>query len=479
MAIDMLLVEALGDEIAVAFLDDGRLDEYIVGRGGDAFGDIYLGRVHRLHDGLQAAFVDIGQPRYGFLALAEARPPGTAPGADRIGNYVAEGDAVLVQAIRDAVEDKGPKLTRDATLPGRLLIYTPMQPGSRLSKKIAESDRHRLHVDLAALLRPNEGVVVRTAAVSADRSSLERELAYLRGRWEELEQRRTAARAPTLLLAGGDVLAEALVRAAAADIRRIATDDARTFGRLKTTASALVPEIADRISLVREGLFEAEGVPEQVEAALEPAVPLPGGGSLIIEETAALVAIDVNSGGVSDGAGEDLALRVNSAAASEVIRQTRLRNLGGRIVVDFMPMRSKRRREDLLNRLRHAAARERVAIQVLGFTPGGLIELNRQRGRPSLASSLRARCPVCDGDGAVLSPRSVALMALRSLLSETRARPGKVLGIRAGRTVADALAGDSLALRRAAEKRLGRTIAVAADSALDAGAYVIEERKAE
>ena len=474
MSADTLLVEALGDDTVVACLEDGILAECVGGRAGDAFGAVYLGRVRQLHDGLQAAFVDIGLDRDGFLALPEARPPGKAPGGDRIGDYVNEGDAVLVQVLRDAIETKGPKLTRDITFSGRLLVYTPLQPGSRLSKKTTDADRERLHTDLTALLRADEGVVVRTAASEADRNTLARELAYLRLRWDEAERRHAAARAPAWILDGTDPAAELMVRESRS-LRRVATDDARVFARLKAAAGALAPELTDRVALESGNLFEDAGVTEQLEAALEPVLPLAGGGSLIIQETAVGTVIDVNSGGVSGGTADETVSRVNEAAVDAVVRQIRLRNLCGRVLVDFLPVRGRRKQDGLLERLRVEIARVGIDAQVCGFTPGGLVEMIRQRRRPPLSAVLAAPCAACGGTGIVNSPRTLAMAALRTLISENRARPGARLSIRASRAVAEALGGAAGEARRAAEERLGRVIAIAIDEAPGAAAFTIEE----
>ncbi len=469
-----ILVESLPGDVRIARLEDGVLTAFRVETGGGTLGDIRLGRVGKIHAGLQAAFVDVGLARDGFLGLAEARGAASPRPDERIGDHVAEGDAVLVQVLREPLEDKGAKLTRDLTLPGRLLVFTPCQPGLRLSRRLAGDDARRLREAITPLLAEGEGVVVRSAAAAADDAALAAELLRLRAAWSETERAAAAARAPALVRAAPDAL-EMLLLEEPNGIAEIVVDDPAALQRLRALAATHVPALAERIRPHRglRPLFEEEGVAAQLEACLERRVPLPGGGSLIIDETAALVAIDVNSGSRSEG--DETAHRVNLAAAAEIARQIRLRELSGLIVVDALGGRNQRRRAEFLDALRAAVAADRVPVRVFGFTPAGLVEMTRQRLRPSLAQSLLGACPACRGGGLVRAPRAAAMDALRAVLAERRARPGRAVRLRAAPAVAAALAAEAGSARLAVEERLGGPLAVVAEEGLAPTGHVVEE----
>ncbi len=415
MAADTILCAASPGETRLALVEDGHVVELAAIRPGQAAGGIWLGRVSAV--GRAGAFVDIGLARPGHLQEA-----------------AAEGEAVLVQALADPHGAKGARLTRAVSLSGRLLALSPLKPGVSASRRIEAAERERLLAIGRGLARAGEGFVIRSAAAGAAAEAIAAELERLRADWHAVQAAAAATRAPALLRAP-DPLARMLADNPA--VTRVLVDDSAAFAALRGRHGALIVREPDPFAL-----FDAD---ETLEQALAPLVPLPGGGSLIIEEAAAATLVDVNAGGADPDA-------ANEAAVRELARQLRLRNLSGRILFDAIPTR--RRRDGLLSALRRAVAADPVPTHVVGTTPLGLVETTRERRRASLAEVMLER-------RSEPSAETVALAALRALLRET-ARPGAPV-VRAAPEVAAALAGLAEA-RAETERRLGRPFRVEADS---------------
>lgn len=410
MAADELVISAGPGERRIAVLARGRILEIHVARSGDLVGGVWLGRVVEVNRGVKAAFVDLGTGRPGFL-----------PGLDH-----EVGDPVLVQATAEPREGKGCMLSGAPSLPGRLLAFAPFRPGIAVSRRLPLPERRRLEEILTALVRPGEGLVARSAAAGQPAETLAAEAEALRRRWEDLAARAKAARWPALLLPP-DPLARLLTDHPGV-VRILADDDlafveARRFG------------IAER----RPGVMALTGFDDVLAAALEPTAPLPGGGRLTFERTAALIAIDV------DGAGRPPA-EANLAAAGEVAAQIRLRGLSGHLVLDAIPERGRGGQDRLLDALRRAVANDPTPTHVVGTSPLGLVEMTRERRRAALDEVLlepAARRP---------TPETVALAALREV-----DRRGRAV-IAAAPEVTEALA--RMPARAEAEARLGRRLAL-------------------
>ena len=458
-----ILIDSQPGETRIALVEDGRLAEVEVARGParPGVGDIYLGRVEAVLPALDAAFIDIGIERPGFLALPEARPHGEDGGNDGIGDYVGEGDKVLVQVQRDPFQDKGAKLTTHITLPGAVLVMSPGRPGIGVSRRIVGGDaRARVRARIQDLA--GDGFIARLGFAEAADDSIGRDLAALRETWAKIEGKRASAKAPARLHGDLDPVLRRLRDGAAPD--RIVIDCPDTLARARAYAERLRPDLADRLHphAGRAPLFEAEGIEEQIDAALDSSVSLPGGGAIIIEETRALTAIDVDTGaGGSRGGRQEAILGTNVEAAVEIARQVRLRNLAGLLVVDFVSMRRRPHQGRVLDALRNALAPDPCKSHVIGFTRLGLVEMTRRRRRPSLAQVLCGR----DRGGELKSALTVAFDVLRCVGREARAMPGAALGVTAAPDVIKALrgaAGESLA---AAESRLGRSLELIPDPA--------------
>ncbi len=478
MAIDEILINVQPGETRIALMDAGRLVELAVSRPGmeSVVGNIYLGRVERVMSGLQAAFVEIGLPRAAFLALSEARPLGAAGNISggSIGDHLAEGDAVVVQVQRDAFEDKGAKLTTHVALIGRSLIHTPGLKEVKISRRI---DDPETAAGLTEFLRneaaDDEGFIARAIAAHAGPDDLTAEIAGLRRTWAGITEKSDFARPPTLLWRELDPVLRTLRDEGGGALRRIVVDDGEERARIKAYCRAASPGLAGLV-VADDGngpLFAATGVEEQIAKALAATVPLPSGGDIIISETPALTAIDVNTGGRDDASREETAYKTNLQAAREAARQIRLRNLSGLLVIDFVPMKSRRHGTEVLDALRDEAAADPGKPHVTGFTRLGLVEITRRKNRCSLANILMNPCPSCAGAGRMKSPLTVAYQALRAAERESAGWPGGALGIWAAAAVIEALNGEAATARARTEERLGRPLVLIVDEDAAADAF--------
>ncbi len=471
MAVDRIYVGVGPGETRVALCDGERLVDLVVERDGEAgrSGDICLGRVAQVASGLGAAFVDIGLDRPGFLPLGG-------------GATLSEGDAVAVQVVQEALGDKGVKLTRDLTVSGRFLVYAPGQDGVWLSKRIAGAvERARLTTALEDLIAPGEGIIVRTSAVGVESARLRRDLDGLRRKWRGLDARRVAARAPFSLQPALDAARAALRDDVEGVLAQLVTDDPDMLAGLRAYCAEAAPEFLPALEQHAGpgDLFETMGIEAQIDAALDPRVPLPSGGEIVIEPTAALTAIDVNSAQASGPGGatgrERLALAVNLEAATAIAQQLRLRNIAGMIFCDMLPLRDRRLGADVLAAFEAATADDRVPVRVAGFTRLGLVELVRDRHRAPLADRLLS--PAVDGPRRARAPLAVAFAALRAVLVAVRRSPGLPPRLVAAPSVARALVGPAAAARAKAEAMVGAAIVVETDAALGLDGFRIESHR--
>jgi ribonuclease G len=486
VAIDAILVDVSPGETRVALMDAGRLVELMVARDDDqaVTGNIYFGRVEKTLSGIQAAFVDIGLERSGFLATADARPAAELPdpkARDKITDYVSKGDALVVQVLKDPVPGKGARVTMRPTLPGRHLVLTPGHPGVRISHRIdsgAESDR--LAEMIEELAEGGEGYILRTGAAGVGREAFVRDIEYLRDRWDRVVSGRAQSMPPARLHEEADPVIRTLRDSAGLGVARVVFDDAAKFEDARAFCRRLAPELGERLQLHSEDvpLFRAHAVEEQIDGALAATVDLSSGGTIIFDETAALCAIDVNTGSHSAAGGfEETALGTNLEAAEEIARQIRLRNLAGLIVVDFVPMRRYENGAAVLERLREAVADDRCPTRVAGFTRLGLMELTRERRRLSLSQLFTRSCPACEGQGRITSAKALAYEVLRRVLAEARAAPGAALTVRAHPDIVDSLRGPGANALDQTEDRIGARLELVADPELGPDRFEVAATK--
>ena len=470
---DNVLIEVRPGRVRTALIENGRLAELIVEdeSAPSLVGNIYLGRVEKVIDSLNAAFVDLGLERSGFLALAEVRLPGAQGNSkESISRHLCEGDKIVVQVQRDPFEDKGPKLTTRLALTARTVILTPGDPAIRISRRIDDKQpRDRLETLLGKNAGPEDGFIVRTAATGAPDEDIVADIDFLHKAFLGLEAGRDAGSPPALLWGVTDGVLRALRDLVPADAAKIVIDDTPAYLKARTYLEKQAPGLLERLICHNSSapVFGDENLAEDLERALAVTVALPSGGSVIFSETPALVAIDINAAGTAKGGREQSSLKTNLEAAEEIARQVRLRNLSGLLVIDFVSMKNRDNGSKLLETLKRLVSGDPNQVFVGGFTRFGLVEMTRKRTRPSLATSLGRSCSTCGGAGAVLSPRSIAYEALDRLRVEVEAQPAQELELKTSNIVADALKGPLKEAVTALEKRLACKVSLSVDPVME------------
>jgi ribonuclease G len=442
-------------ETRVAIREDGVLVESSHERAWErsVVGSLYKGRISRVLPGMQAAFVDVGLERDAFLYVddvaetleEEGVEPGEFSTLAPIQDLLREGQEILVQITRELGSTKGPRATSHVTIPGRYLVLLPGSTHLGVSRRITEpGERERLR-SLLAEIPHTGGVIVRTAGEGRDRSDFLADLVWLESTWRHITKRAEEVGAPYLLHRDLDLVLRTTRDLAGPHVAEFWIDDSEGYQRVVEFLDRVQPDLTSRVKLYRRQLdiFEAFGIETELEHALHPKVWLRSGGTLIINQTEALVAIDVNTGRYVGGADlEDTVFHINLEAAREVVRQLRLRNLGGIIVVDFIDMEAESHREELLEVLRQELAHDRARTLVGPVGPFGLVQLTRKRTERSLERALTRSCPTCDGLGRVRSPETVCLEIRRALLREASRQEGNHFAVRAHPEVARLLIGE-------------------------------------
>ena len=468
MSAEILCTVAPG-ETRIALIEAGSAVEIFIERHASpgVVGNIYLGRVSRMLTGMEAAFVEIGFERAGFLGLRRRRAAEDEEEEPPPPVTVHEGETVTVQVQKASQGGKGAGLTLNLTLPGRYLVYAPKQDGIRISRRITdEAERARLADIMDGIADADEGFILRTAAAGATMVDLESDAAYLRESWSALEERTANAEAPALIFSQPDPIVRVLRDRADESLRRILIDDAEAFAAAKRYARRFLPMIEPLLDHYTddEPLFERYGVEEAIDLALSPKVELACGGHLMIETTHALSAIDVNSGRHTGGVNlAETLLETNLEAAVEIARQVRLRNLAGLIVIDFIHMETEEHQARVLGALEGDLAGDAAFGRSTGFSDLGLVEISRRRGREPLAEMLTGDCGRCQGAGRALTPLALAYRVMREASREARQRPGGAITILARPQVIEALKGEAGAALEALEASLGREVALEAD----------------
>ena len=453
----LLLLSVSPGEVRGALVEDDRAVELMIERpGGEASaGAIHLGRVTAVVESLNAAFVDIGG---GTAAFLPASAVATTQGKKSIAALVHEGEALLVQTTRAAAGDKGPKATRRLTLAGHRLGLRPDEPGVAAGRRLAAAERARLAAIVEKLAKKGEGFILRSAAAGASAEALAAEAEILRARWRAVTEAARTRKPPALLDAEPGPVERILRDHLPADAAGIVLDGRAGVAAAMAWCRRFRPELADGIEVAAADLFEARGVEAAIDEALAAAVALPSGGTLAIEPTRALTAIDVDTGGDARAGGQARAIRAtNLEAAAEVARQLRLRNIGGLVAIDFVHMRDAAHRREVAAGLRRALAADPMAVETGEITRFGLLELTRRRERPSLAE-LMLEPPAALGRRTALT---VALAALRAVLKDAGS-PGALI-LRAAPEVVAALRGPAADALAETEKALGRPLLLEAE----------------
>ncbi|MBN1947519.1 MAG: Rne/Rng family ribonuclease [Bradymonadales bacterium] len=421
-----ILIEQVAGEIRAALLEDERLVQFQVQPAyrTEIVGNIYRGIVRATKPALDAAFIDIGLHKHAFLpardlprALLEARGRNKA-----LGEVLKTGQPILVQAIREAVGDKGTMVTGTVVLPGRFLVLTPEVPRSGVSRRLSEKERDRLHKILRKVKLPEEaGVIVRTAGEERTQEELERDLTYLLRLWKAIQTAAAKSKVPQLLFREGSLPIRFIREFMTTDVDAIRTNNERIYQDLDAFVNVFAPRCRKRVTLEAGGEppFHRFHVEEQVEQLSKSRVLLPSGGSLVIDHTEALVAIDVNSGKGKGKGHEDTIYKTNLEAAAEIARQVILRDIGGLVVVDFIDMDLAQHRSQVEKELHQAFSADKARLRMGKISEFGLLEFSRQQLRPKLQQITHIPCPRCGGSGSIKSTAKVAselLMRIRNAL---------------------------------------------------------------
>ena len=419
------------EEIRAALVENGRLEAFDVETivREHTKGNIYKGRIVNIEPSLQAVFVDIGLSRNGYLSFKEIHPEyyGYAEALDskgrsRIPELLEEGQELLVQIVKEETPTKGANLTTYLTLPGRYVVLMPGNPTQGVSKKVEdEAKRKRLKDILLGLKLPEGvGVIMRTAAAEAAKKNILADLRYLIRLWNEIKSKASQVKAPALLYKDQDVIIRFLREHLSSDVKEILVDTDESYKTVQNFLKLVSPRQTRLVRRFKEErpIFSLYNLEEQIENIFQPVVPLPSGGTIYIEPTEALVAIDVNSGRfVKEKDLEETSFRTNLEAAEEIARQLRLRDLGGLIVIDFIAMRQPKHRSQVERHLRECLKKDKAKIIMTKFSRLGLVEIARQKLQAPLQWGSHRPCPYCRGQGLVRTVEVLATSLLRRIKS--------------------------------------------------------------
>jgi ribonuclease G len=486
-----ILINWAPQETRVAVVEQGAVQEVHIERTLERglVGNVYVGKVTRVLPGMQSAFVDIGLDKAAFLHVADLLPninarfnhgvtEGEAPAtALPIERQIFEGQALLVQVLKDPIGTKGARLTAQVSIAGRLLVFLPQDTHMGVSQKIPLAQREALRQRLADLAGPEGGgFILRTNAEDASDDELAEDIAYLRKTWTHIKAGAGREAPPALLHQDLTLLQRVLRDVVSSNTQSIQVDSREQFVMLQQFAAEYMPATVQRIQLYtgERPIFDLHHIDDDITKALDRRVELKSAGYLVIDQTEALTTVDVNTGGYVGARNfDDTVFRTNLEAAQTIARQLRLRNLGGIIIVDFIDMLREDHREAVLAEFRKQLSRDRVKTMMGGFSSLGLVEMTRKRTRESLMQMLSETCPSCGGKGHVKTPRSVCYDILREILREARAFHPREFRIVAAPQVIDLFLDEESAHLAGLSDFIGKPISLQADSVMTQEQYDI------
>lgn len=483
-----ILINVTPRETRVAVIENGVLQELHLERmrARGIVGNIFKGKVVRVLPGMQAAFVDIGLDKNGFLHAVDiartdpafnGQPPRNTP---PIQDLVREGETVQVQVLKDPIGSKGARLTTELTLPSRNLVYLPDGQEIGISQKIeSEAERQRLSELVGKLIEDyglSGGFIIRTLAESASDQDIANDMAFLKRLWERLEDGMRQAAPASLVHEDIPLFLRTLRDLAHEELEKIRIDSRESFDRAVEFAREFIPEAIDKIEYYpgAQPLFGLYSVEQEIQNALGHQVRLKSGGDLIIDQTEAMTIIDVNTGSfVGRHNHQETLFKTNLEAATEIARQLRLRNLGGIIIIDFIDMLNEQHKAKMLEALEQAVSRDRVKIKLTDISPLGLVEITRKRTRESLEQLMCEPCPVCDGRGTVKTIQTVCYEILREVLREDRQFKAQGYTIMAAPQVIDLMLDDEASSIADLQEFIDRPISLKADPQFHQAQYDI------
>lgn len=438
---NQIIIHSSGKQTRVALLENGELAQLFIESEENqrTVGDIYHARVHKVMSGIRAAFIDVGMEKDAFLHFSDA--------GDHLGSYLKmlngkdsisnsaekdlqkfdklsnnekqilagkllrNGQNILVQIVKEPIGSKGPRVSTDITIAGRFLVLIPMGEYIALSKKINNGrERRRLKGIVGSMLPEGFGVIVRTVAQGQDKEAIEEDMRTVLQKWERMLNKLENSKPPTLLYKDLDIT-ESLIRDLfAKHYDRVLIDDSQLFKSVKSFVSQIAPKMLPNVQLYKgkDHIFDHVGIGNDVNSIFSPKVRMPSGGYLIFEQTEAMYVVDVNSGPyAAKERQEDNSLKTNLEAAREIAKQLRLRDIGGIIVVDFIDLRDDKNRKKIYDELRKEFKKDQAKTNVIGMSDFGLIQITRQRIRPSVVNSVSKVCPMCGGSGSVVTQDTI------------------------------------------------------------------------
>jgi ribonuclease G len=448
-----LLVSVDVGERRVAILEDARVAEVYLERPErrSIAGNIYLGRVDNVLPGMEAAFVEIGLEKNGFLYVDEIVSPELERGHGRkIQDLISRGQTILVQAVKDPMKTKGARLTTQISLPGRFVVLVPQGEGLGVSRRLDDDERNRLKDILKRLDVKEGGVIVRTAAEGASEEDIERDLVFLQRLWRSIQAKAKTAKAPELVYQEAELPLRVVRDLFTGDFEKAYIDDERTHRRIVGYLKKTSPHMVERVVRYKDKtpLMEEFGVEQEIKSTIGRRVDLPSGGYLIFDYAEAFTVIDVNTGRFVGGRGkssgsrlEDTITKNNLEAVKEVVRQLRLRDIGGIIVIDFIDMANPKNRAAVEEALRTELERDRTKTYVVEISPLGLVEMTRQNVTDGPREVMTRKCPTCGGDGIVYSEASAAIDVERRLRGLAAGSRSQAFRVELADSIASALVG--------------------------------------
>lgn len=490
-----ILINATSYEVRLALVEDGNLSEFHMQRPTEKglMGNIYKGRVVRVLPGMQAAFIDIGLERTGFLYVDDVCVRSNSPDYDpcitdcantnvraqglQIEDLLTEGQEILVQVSKDPIGTKGARLTCHITLPCRNLVFIPQTDHIGISRKIEDDEVRDKLKNLIEEIRPqNSGFIVRTVAKNATVEELEADMEFLLLLWDDIVDKAEQLHSPAIIHEDLDITLRSIRDFFTMDVDSLIIDDKIAYTKLLAHVKTFAPQLHDKITLYQNStpLFEAYNIEVEISRAIEKKVWLRSGGYIIIESTEALSVIDVNTGryvGKSDL--NDTIFKTNMEAAVEIAYQLRLRNIGGIIIIDFIDMEDDTHREQLFETFKEAVKKDKSRINILKLSEFGLVQMTRKRNSENLHQLMCEPCHYCSGEGMIKSRRTICYDIFRTVSRNSRKHAGSTITLRVHPRIADLLQNEEENTKYRVEKDIGKRIIVAPSKDLHIEKYEI------
>ncbi len=493
------------EESRVAVLADNVLQEFYIERASmnSFLGNIYMGKIINVEPSIGAAFVDIGITRNGFIHVSDVNPAlltsTESQGSEKAGSgkdkktkstvrnkdlkikdLLNKDQEIIVQVSKDGIGEKGPTLTSFISVPGRFLVFMPGVSKKGVSRKIKDdAERERLKELVSGLNPPQDtGVIVRTAGANQTKRELQKDNRYLTNVWNVICERSRSQNGPALLYKENDLIIRVLRDIFSSEVSEVLIDSEEVFKRAVDFMKIILPRHTDKVKFYRgrRPLFDRFKLEKELESMLEPRIPLKSGGSLVIEQTEALVSIDVNSGKFKGGELEETAFAINIEASKEIARQLRLRDLGGLIVIDYIDMLLPEHRSAVEKEFREALKGDRARLKMAKISGFGVIEMTRQRVRPSLKSFMHEKCSFCHGTGYVASVETTCLNIIRKIrLWAIQKGPAQVT-VRVNDRMAEYLLNSKRRFLLELEEKTGKSISITGDAVFALGDINLENR---